>query len=114
MGFRALTLENLEHLDFGKVDVAFQQHIKRVALDCLDRPVDDKARIVTMKVSVKPVPETDGTCDHVALQIKLSSSVPDHKTKVYDLLVKRSGQLLFSEDSPENAAQSTIFDDEKD
>jgi len=105
-----LTLENLEHLDLGIANAAFQQHIKRVALDCLDRPGDSSSRKVTMEILIKPELLPDGSCDRVKLQIQIGSKVPTHRTKVYDLGLRKNGVLAFSEDSPDNFDQTTLFD----
>jgi len=108
-----LSLEELKNLDFGKVDEAFKLHIRRVAMDCLDRPVDAKPRKVVLEVGIVPVTNDDGTADRVRVQMHVSSTVPKHRTRVYDLALRKNAQLVFSADSPENFDQTTIFDDEE-
>lgn len=111
---KEFTLENLEHLDFGKAAMAFNHQIRRVANDCLDRPADATARKVSMEVVVKPALNDDGTCDRVKLQIQVTSKIPSHRTRVYDLGLRKNGILAFAEDSPENFDQTTIFDENED
>jgi ribosomal protein L30/L7E len=113
MAIHAFTLENLESLDLGKASVAFNAHVKRVAMDCLDRPGDANPRKVSMEVVVKPVTNDDGSCERVKLQIQVTSKIPSHRTRVYDLGLRRNGQFVFSEDSPENFDQTTMFDEDK-
>lgn len=114
MPTRALTLESLEHLDLGKASAAFNSHIKRVATDCIDRPGDANARKVTMEVAIKPVINDDGTAERIKMQIQVKSTVPSHRTRVYDLGLRHNGVLVFSEDSPTNFDQSTMFDNGED
>lgn len=112
MALQAFTLENLENLDLGKASVAFNQQIRRIAADCLDRPGDGNARKVQLEVVAKPVTNDDGSCERVKLQIQVTSKIPSYRTRVYDLGLRKNGVLVFSEDSPENFDQTTMFDGE--
>lgn len=47
MPFIQLSLESLEHLDDGRVAVAFQHELKRAVQDCIDRPIPDEIERVT-------------------------------------------------------------------
>jgi hypothetical protein len=110
---RELTLESLRQLDMGKVHEAFQLHLKRAVVDCLDRPGDDKPRKVLMEVTIVPETDDTGDCYDVKTQIHVSSVVPKHRTKVYSMAPRRNGSLAFNEDSPENVNQSTMFEETK-
>jgi ribosomal protein L30/L7E len=114
MSIKALTLESLKDLDYGKAHLAFQAHLARAAQDCLDRPGDSKARTVTLSIGLVPVLESDLDCTEVKAQIQVTSKVPVHRTKVYSLGLRRNGGLVFSEDSPEAIDQATFFDGEPD
>lgn len=114
MPLHSFTLENLENLDLGKASAAFNMQIRRVAADCLDRPGDANARKVTLEVVAKPVTNDDGSCERVKLQIQVTSKIPSYRTRVYDLGLRKNGVLVFSEDSPENFDQSTMFDGDED
>lgn len=110
-----LGFENLSELTGGRASAVFDAHLKRAALDCIDRPNDGKPRIVTLQVELTPDfdPKTAGdadTCDAVNIQVKAASKVPAHKTKIFNARAKRSGQLLFNPDSTDNADQKTIMD----
>lgn len=113
MSIKPLSLANLKHLDDGKAAAAFDAHLKRIAQDCLDRPGDATARSVVMEVIVKPIVEDNGNCDRVDSQINVKSKIPTHKTRVFNFGLHRNGQFAFSEDSPDNYDQTTIFDDEE-
>jgi hypothetical protein len=108
------TLESLRDLDGGKAAVAFTQHVKRAALDCLDRPGDKAARKVTLEISLIPVMEPGGDCTEVDVQIKASSAVPKHQTKPYSFGLRRGGMLVFNPDATDNVNQSTYLSDPED
>lgn len=105
------TLDNLRELDGGKASIAFEQHVRRAAMDCMDRPGDNAARKVTLEITLKPVMEPGGDCTEVKAQLKASSAVPKHQTKEYSFGLRRNGMLAFNPDSPDAVDQKTIFDD---
>lgn len=107
-----LTLDSLKDLDSGKAAVAFENHLRRVASDCYDRPADATSRKVTMEIAFTPVMEPDGSCSEVKAQIHVKSSVPTHRTKVYSLGLRPNGNFVFSEHSPDNINQPTLMDDD--
>jgi len=111
MSIKQLTIQNFEHLDGGKAALSFNAHIQRVAMDCMDRPGDPRARKVTLSVDLTPVLGEDGSADEVKMKFHVKSSVPDHKSKVYSLGMRMNGVLIFNEDSPEAIDQSTFLED---
>jgi hypothetical protein len=113
MSLQSLTLANLKDLDLGKIDEAFQRHLARAAIDCMDRPTESKPRVVTLQFEVVPV-EVDGDCDEVVVRIQTTSKVPTHKTRPYSLAPRRNGALVFNPDSPTNVAQGTFLPDDDD
>jgi hypothetical protein len=113
MAIHQLSLDALDKLDMGKAAEAFRLHLRRAALDCLDRPGDDKPRTVVLKVALKPAMEPDGDCTEVKGQFHVASKVPDHRTKVYSFGLRKNGGLVFNEDSPESIDQSTMFEDQE-
>lgn len=113
MSVHVLTLDSLEKLDMGKANEGFALHLKRAALDCMDRPGDDKERKVVLEIAVKPLMLPDGSCDEVKAQIQVFSKIPNHRTKVYSFGLRRNGSLVFSEDSPDNVNQTTLMDDDE-
>jgi hypothetical protein len=111
MSLQQFTLDSLKDLDAGKAMEAFHLHVKRAAVDCLDRPADPKPRVVNLQLSIVPVVEPDGTCDRVDVQIHASSKVPNHRTRVYSFGLRRNGMLVFNPDSPESVDQGTFLPD---
>lgn len=103
------SLANLDALDGGKAALAFAMHVKRAALDCMDRPGDGTARSVTLKITMVPRMESDGDCNEVFSQLKVTSSLPPHQTKMLSLAMKRNGSLLFNPDSLDDVNQTTLL-----
>ncbi len=112
MAMQKFTLDNLNDLDGGKAALAFEHHVRRAALDCMDRPGDDKARTVVLQISLKPVMEPGGDCVEVEAQIHAKSTVPPHKTKAYSFGLRKNGVLVFNPDSPDAVDQKTLLPDE--
>jgi hypothetical protein len=107
-----LSLENLRELDGGKAILLFQEHLRRAAHDCLDRPADKAKRKVTLEVTLEPDPEPDGTCDRVTGQIKSKSALPVHQTRPYSFRLHANGLLSFNPDSPDSVDQGTLLSNE--
>lgn len=104
---QVLTLESLSALDNGKIPAAFNEHMQRVLRDLEERTLDDRARKITLEVELAP--EGDDTVN-VAFNIK--SSMPDHKSKRYNMLMKHTGGqkmgLLFDPVSDDDVKQATL------
>lgn len=105
-----LSLSSMQELDDGRVAAAFIAELKRVVLDCIDRPGDSSARKVQLLFTLTPVIADDGTCESAFGEFKIKSAVPDRKTKGYSFNVNKKGHLIYSSTSPDNVDQTT-FDD---
>ena len=104
-----LTLETLPRLDDGLPAVQFNRLMEAAVKDCMDRPGDDKARKVTMQVSMKP-DGTNNVCDRVVIEIEFKATVPQYCTRQYHAATHTSGKLLFSPSSPDDPDQMGMFD----
>lgn len=103
------SLENLSEIDGGKAALAFQEHVRRATLDCMDRPGDVKKRTVTFKVEITPLMQDDGDCTEVVMRLHAASSVPPHQTRLLSLGIRRNGSLVFNPDSPNDVNQATLL-----
>lgn len=110
MALVELNLQSLNDLDDGRVATAFIHELKRVVLDCIDRPGDKNLRKVALEFELTPIVADDGSCESADGQFKIKSKVPDRKTKTYSFGVNKRGQLSYSQNSPDNIDQTTIFD----
>ena len=112
MAIHEFTLSNLGQLDYGVAEAAMRMHLKRAVQDMSDRPVCKQPRTITMTIALVPAPNDDGTIDRCKAQIRVESKIPKHQTRVYDLALRATGQLAFSEESPDKFDQTTLFDEE--
>jgi hypothetical protein len=107
------TLASLQDLDGGKAVKAFEQHVRRAAIDCMDRPADATARKVVLELELTPVMDQAGECTEVNARFKAASAVPKHQTKLYSLGLRRNGVLVFNPDSPDHIDQTTFLSDQE-
>ncbi len=101
-------LKSLGTMDGERIAIAFEQELKRVVMDCDDRPGDKTARSVTLTLAVKPKMDVDGICDDCDVQVSVTGAVPKRKSKVFNMTLKKGGHLMFNNDSLENAEQGTL------
>lgn len=109
MAVHELTLQALmEDLDSGRIHEAFAAELRRVVLDCDDRPADGKARKVLLQLDVVPVIDDQGNLDSVKGAFQIKSTVPQRRSKVYSFGVREGGKLVFNDLSEDNINQRTI------
>ena len=111
MAMLQLNLENLAELDDGRVAIAFGQALKRAADDCIDRPGDKKARVISLEAHVIPVIDADtGQCEGAHIEFQIKHKLPVRKSKTYSFEIKKGGHLWFSSESPDDVDQLTFAD----
>lgn len=109
MTVRELTLAALmEELDGGRIHEAFMAELRRVALDCEDRPADGKTRKVTLELHVEPVTDEHGQLDSLSGKFHVTSSVPKRRSKSYSFGFRKGGRLVFNDLSDDDIHQRTI------
>jgi len=116
MAKQELSLSNLKNLDFGRIDEAFKQELKRVVDDCMDRPGLQKTRDITIKFIFAPVVNAASIggqqidCDAIKCGVEVQSGIPKRRTRVYEMAPIQGGKLAFNPDSPEDANAKTLYD----
>lgn len=117
MPVQPLTLSSIRNLDMGKIEEALALHLSRAAADCDDRPADPSPRKIVMTIAVSPQASAEGNLEDVKAQVFVKSSVPDHRTRIYSLGVRRlpgrGATFVFNDNSPENVNQGTFLDEEQ-
>ncbi len=99
---KVLSLHELRNLDAGRVAVAFDQDLRFLAKDCLDRPGDKRARTLTLVVELEPTIDDDGQCESVKGSFRIAARIPSRQSKTYDFGVRRGGQLVFNQLLPDS------------
>ena len=101
-------LKSLEFLD-PRVTNAFNRAIAAAVSDCQERPADKSARKISLEMELVPlVDDSDGGCSHAEASFTIKCKVPDRRSRTYSLLVQPRGGLLFNDQAPENADQTTL------
>jgi len=102
-----LQASSLTQLDRGALAVTLEKALQQAATDCIDRPADDRARIVTVQIELKPKAEWDN--DTRSLEIngaegkyKIRCKTPDYESKPLDFGLQTDGTLIFNENAPDN------------
>lgn len=103
-----LSFDSLVELDNGIIDHTLKRHLSAIATDCINRPLDDANRKVTLEFTVKPVLNHETReCDSCKVEIECKSKVPVHRSQTYQMRVTRSG-LLFNQDFPDSLRQEAL------
>lgn len=103
-----LKLSGLSKLDEGAFAEEVDQLLEICRQDCAARPNVDKARTVTIKVSMFPVPSSDGkVLEGARIVPEVKHTLPTRSTRAYQMSNTREG-LAFSETAPENPQQGTF------
>ena len=101
-------LASLAKIDGGRIAIAFEQALRRVAQDCDDRPGEKKERTITLTLLVKPRMDVDGMCEDCDVQANVTDNVPKRNSKIYNMSLRKGGHLLFADDSLDDHRQETM------
>ncbi len=101
-------LASLAKIDGGRIAIAFEQALRRVAQDCDDRPGEKKERSITLTLAVKPRLDEVGMCEDCDVQVAVTDSVPKRKSKIYNMSLRKGGHLLFADESLDDHRQETL------
>lgn len=115
VGLLPVRADTLGLLDRGRVGKAIEQFVKQATEDCMDRPGDDRARKILLEIEVKPVSEIHGesiSCEGAKGVAKVRLKLPDRESATLDFGVRKGVGLVFSENSPSDHRQATLFDEE--
>lgn len=102
-----LNLSNLGDLLDGRVEAMLAVHLKRAAVDCMDRPGEKGRRRVQMTIDVVPVCEAEGYADRAECEIKCTSKLPTHCTTPVQVELNPQG-FLFNRNTPDNLDQHSM------
>lgn len=113
-GIVSLSADTLARLDRGRIGVAIDQAIQTVQQDCEDRPTDERARVVTITLSMVPkhrMLERVAQCESAEATCKVSAKLPAHESGKMSFGVTHEG-MTFSEDNPTDHRQGSLLPQE--
>ncbi len=109
-GLVQVSFEELGKIDDGRLAIAMEQALRRVAADIDDRPGLKKPRTVVLKLAFVPVFDLNtSTCDGVKMTFKVNESVPVRESKMYDLGLRKGNLLTYQPLALDNHSQETMF-----
>lgn len=102
------TLSTLPSLDDGNLANDFDATLASLVKDCLARPGVKKRRQVSIVIDIDPVPNADGSCDDVEVNVQVTSKAPAKLVRPYRMRATQKGGLKYSPDSPDNPDQQAL------
>lgn len=111
LDFKALDTD----FDDGALGVAFDLAFKQIVKDCMDRPMLDKDRKITICVVARPNPDTHAptiTADNIYVQSSIKVSVPEKKTNVIIARTKQDGSAIFHPALRDDPTGDALYDDD--
>lgn len=99
----------LHELEGGRYATLLRHHLANLARDCMDRPGDDKERVLTIQFRMKPEMDEDTRdCEKVNMTIEMKSKVPVFRTKKFQLRPHAKG-FMINRDFPDDIDQPSLF-----
>ncbi len=115
MAHAKFDLTSLSELDDARVLRAFQKECELAVKDCLDRPMEEKPRKVTLELLVTPVLDREATagmlnCIGVKGEFEIKGRVPVRRSAPYEFRCNSKGEMIFNTNSPTVFDQKTFAD----
>lgn len=110
-----LSLESIQHVKGGLVDVMLAKALHRMADDVAAAPDIGEWREVALVIRAKPVCD-QGELDRVDTEFVVKGKVPSRSTSTVMLVRKSTAglkQLVFNVDAQDNPDQMTLLDSEE-
>jgi hypothetical protein len=112
MAIMTLSTDTIKEFDEGRIAIALRQALENAGRDCVDRPMEKRARSVVLRIDVVPIPENvqDGVviAQEADVQMKVDTKIPTKRTVSRRMKLSRNGQFVFSSLTPENPDQTHI------
>lgn len=112
MGLKTLDFKSLKEIDDGSLEVAVNQVLRQIFLDCSDRPAVKKGRKLNLELEVIPVLNKSGQFANALVKFNVKSSLPG---KGVDVVMKPSADgtgLQFNPSFSESPDQMSLLDDD--
>jgi hypothetical protein len=103
-----LCLKTLPSYAAGDLTKRFDELLAKQVKDCIDRPGIEKARTLTLKITLRPKKKQDGSADDVYVDVDLATKGPGYPLQCYLMTATNNGGLRFQPDNPMSPDQSTL------
>jgi len=112
MPLELFSISKLDLIDGGKVVAAIDAEIQSLSKDCIDRPLDDGDRVLTLKIRLTPrvdIKAGQRECTEVNVAFDLDNKIPTRKSAEYEMAVRSTGTMVFNPASPSDLRQEPLF-----
>ena len=106
---RPLSLSQIQHIDNGKIQTVFNQLLRNITADVIDRPGDKSKRKLQLTVELSPVVDKETSAlDTIKTEFVLKTALPVLRSAEYQMLAKPDGTQVFQPGSPFDPRQNTF------
>jgi len=105
---REVDFNTLAEMKDGAFNLVLRKHLKRAADDCMDRPGDSKPRKIKVEIGYVPMLLPSGDAYDAGMQLKISSSIPEHVSQQYCVSMRKNGTFVVNLDSLDSVNQNTM------
>lgn len=102
-----LTMGTLAEIDNGRLREAFEQALRRAQTDCKDRPALEKARKITLQLSMVPIVGDSGDLESCNVEFQIKEALPPRDTRTFNMAADEAG-LYFNDLSPKDIRQRSL------
>lgn len=104
--YQSFTLQSIYKMK--QLRETFDELLKTLCRDCLDRPGETKPRELVLKLQMKP---DAADSDNLIVSPVLSAKMPSRKQDAYKMTTSVQGDLRFQPNFPMDPHQQDLFDD---
>ncbi len=101
------TFDDLGVLDGGALKMAIEEKLAECVRDCMNRPLETKARTVTLGLKITPV-VSGRDIERVEVAFVVSHKTPPIAPRAFTMEPTYKGGLKFNDMSPDNPQQETL------
>lgn len=106
---QVLTLSSIQHIDNGKVALNFNQLLRAITRDVIDRPGDKSKRKVMLTIELSPDLDADtATLDTIKTTFKMKTALPVLQSAEYPMLADSEGRQHFQPTAPFQPRQQAL------
>lgn len=104
---QTLSMKALAEIDNGRIREAYEQALRRAQSDCKDRPALERARKVSLTLTIVPVVGDNGELESCNVDFQIKEALPPRESRTYNMAADDAG-LHFNELSRDDIRQRTI------
>lgn len=110
---RPFTCATLCDFDEGRVGISFDNMLDSLIRDIMNRPLDQRDRVLNVQIQIVPLPRPDGHLEIVETNVEMKTNLPKRTAQPARMQIKpsrdgRTGMLVWNPGSPGDPRQMTL------